>query len=95
MIQKGLLDKHGKPNGSTPQDWKSQYVDYRCVGVKAGPVGVGCGDGGMLQTVIPQRLAVPSEGVSLQQEPSGRSFSTRPLAEPQLHLQTVTKQGAL
>ena len=29
MIQKGLLDKHGKPNGSTPQDWKNQYVDYR------------------------------------------------------------------
>lgn len=28
MIQKGLLDKHGKPNGSTPQDWKNQYVDY-------------------------------------------------------------------
>ncbi|KAM8737536.1 H/ACA ribonucleoprotein complex subunit DKC1 isoform 1-T1 [Acanthopagrus schlegelii] len=28
MIQKGLLDKHGKPNGSTPDDWKSQYVDY-------------------------------------------------------------------
>ncbi|XP_035530426.1 H/ACA ribonucleoprotein complex subunit DKC1 [Morone saxatilis] len=28
MIQKGLLDKHGKPNGSTPADWKSQYVDY-------------------------------------------------------------------
>lgn len=29
MIQKGLLDKHGKPNGSTPDDWKNQYVDYR------------------------------------------------------------------
>jgi len=29
MIQKGLLDKHGKPNDSTPTDWKSQYVDYR------------------------------------------------------------------
>uniref|UniRef100_A0AAQ4NV45 H/ACA ribonucleoprotein complex subunit DKC1 n=1 Tax=Gasterosteus aculeatus aculeatus TaxID=481459 RepID=A0AAQ4NV45_GASAC len=29
MIQKGLLDKHGKPNGSTPNDWKSHYVDYR------------------------------------------------------------------
>lgn len=29
MIQKGLLDKHGKPNGSTPEDWKNQYVDYR------------------------------------------------------------------
>jgi len=29
MIQKGLLDKHGKPNGSTPQDWKEHYVDYR------------------------------------------------------------------
>lgn len=28
MIQKGLLDKHGKPNGSTPADWKNQYVDY-------------------------------------------------------------------
>ncbi|XP_042338138.1 H/ACA ribonucleoprotein complex subunit DKC1, partial [Plectropomus leopardus] len=28
MIQKGLLDKHGKPNGSTPNDWKNQYVDY-------------------------------------------------------------------
>ncbi|XP_035809556.1 H/ACA ribonucleoprotein complex subunit DKC1 isoform X2 [Amphiprion ocellaris] len=28
MIQKGLLDKHGKPNGNTPQDWKEQYVDY-------------------------------------------------------------------
>ncbi|XP_039459668.1 H/ACA ribonucleoprotein complex subunit DKC1 isoform X1 [Oreochromis aureus] len=28
MIQKGLLDKHGKPNGSTPADWKDQYVDY-------------------------------------------------------------------
>lgn len=30
MIQKGLLDKRGKPNGSTPDDWKDQYVDYRC-----------------------------------------------------------------
>lgn len=29
MIQKGLLDKHGKPNASTPQDWKEEYVDYR------------------------------------------------------------------
>uniref|UniRef100_A0A8C2HX99 H/ACA ribonucleoprotein complex subunit DKC1 n=1 Tax=Cyprinus carpio TaxID=7962 RepID=A0A8C2HX99_CYPCA len=29
MIQKGLLDKHGKPNGSTPADWKEGYVDYR------------------------------------------------------------------
>ncbi|XP_028822549.1 H/ACA ribonucleoprotein complex subunit DKC1 [Denticeps clupeoides] len=28
MIQKGLLDKHGKPNGSTPSDWKQSYVDY-------------------------------------------------------------------
>lgn len=36
---------------------------------------------GGMQTVIPQRLAVPSEGVSLQQESSGRSFLTRPPAE--------------
>ncbi|KAL0994138.1 hypothetical protein UPYG_G00118200 [Umbra pygmaea] len=28
MIQKGLLDKHGKPNGTTPSDWKEGYVDY-------------------------------------------------------------------
>lgn len=35
MIQKGLLDKHGKPNGSTPQDWKDQYVDYSVSGVAA------------------------------------------------------------
>ncbi|XP_053700727.1 H/ACA ribonucleoprotein complex subunit DKC1 [Synchiropus splendidus] len=28
MIQKGLLDKHGKPNGSTPSAWKEGYVDY-------------------------------------------------------------------
>ncbi|XP_065143659.1 H/ACA ribonucleoprotein complex subunit DKC1 [Paramisgurnus dabryanus] len=28
MIQKGLLDKHGKPNGSTPANWKEGYVDY-------------------------------------------------------------------
>lgn len=44
MIQKGLLDKHGKPNGSTPDDWKQQYVDYRY-----GPAG---GQG--LRTVIPR-----------------------------------------
>ncbi|XP_008396918.1 H/ACA ribonucleoprotein complex subunit DKC1 [Poecilia reticulata] len=35
MIQKGLLDKHGKPNGSTPQDWKDQYVDYSASRVAA------------------------------------------------------------
>ncbi|XP_058703511.1 H/ACA ribonucleoprotein complex subunit DKC1 [Poecile atricapillus] len=29
MIQKGLLDKHGKPNESTPELWKKEYVDYR------------------------------------------------------------------
>ncbi|PKU37297.1 hypothetical protein llap_12393 [Limosa lapponica baueri] len=28
MIQKGLLDKHGKPNESTPDSWKKEYVDY-------------------------------------------------------------------
>uniref|UniRef100_A0A3P8RSV3 H/ACA ribonucleoprotein complex subunit DKC1 n=1 Tax=Amphiprion percula TaxID=161767 RepID=A0A3P8RSV3_AMPPE len=36
MIQKGLLDKHGKPNGNTPQDWKEQYVDYRYAGPAVG-----------------------------------------------------------
>ncbi|KAK2528912.1 Dkc1 [Columba guinea] len=29
MIQKGLLDKHGKPNEKTPDSWKEDYVDYR------------------------------------------------------------------
>jgi len=28
MIKQGLLDKRGKPNGSTPGDWKEGYVDY-------------------------------------------------------------------
>lgn len=31
MIQKGLLDKHGKPNEKTPDSWKEDYVDYRWV----------------------------------------------------------------
>uniref|UniRef100_A0A8C9TCS3 H/ACA ribonucleoprotein complex subunit DKC1 n=1 Tax=Scleropages formosus TaxID=113540 RepID=A0A8C9TCS3_SCLFO len=29
MIQKGLLDKRGKPNGNTPAEWTEGYVDYR------------------------------------------------------------------
>ncbi|XP_074133876.1 H/ACA ribonucleoprotein complex subunit DKC1 isoform X2 [Sminthopsis crassicaudata] len=28
MIKQGLLDKHGKPNDSTPTAWKADYVDY-------------------------------------------------------------------
>ncbi|XP_018584042.2 H/ACA ribonucleoprotein complex subunit DKC1 [Scleropages formosus] len=28
MIQKGLLDKRGKPNGNTPAEWTEGYVDY-------------------------------------------------------------------
>lgn len=31
LIKQGLLDKKGKPNGSTPEDWKKSYVDYRWV----------------------------------------------------------------
>lgn len=54
MIQKGLLDKHGKPNGSTPADWKNQYVDYRysSPGSKKSVVIDRCLSGKM-QTVIP------------------------------------------
>ncbi|XP_071446255.1 H/ACA ribonucleoprotein complex subunit DKC1 [Hetaerina americana] len=29
MVQKGLLDKYGKPNESTPKDWLQQYTCYR------------------------------------------------------------------
>ncbi|XP_077587974.1 H/ACA ribonucleoprotein complex subunit DKC1 isoform X3 [Stigmatopora nigra] len=29
MIQKGLLDKRGKPNENTPDSWKGEYVDYK------------------------------------------------------------------
>ncbi|XP_036380117.1 H/ACA ribonucleoprotein complex subunit DKC1 [Megalops cyprinoides] len=43
MIQKGLLDKHGKPNGSTPSDWKTSYVDYstpkKAAAVESEPAG--------------------------------------------------------
>ncbi|XP_044162385.1 H/ACA ribonucleoprotein complex subunit DKC1 isoform X1 [Bufo gargarizans] len=28
MIQKGMLDKHGKPNENTPASWSQGYVDY-------------------------------------------------------------------
>ncbi|XP_059398210.1 H/ACA ribonucleoprotein complex subunit DKC1 [Carassius carassius] len=38
MIQKGLLDKHGKPNGSTPADWTKGYVDYSTPKVKKSEV---------------------------------------------------------
>lgn len=75
MIQKGLLDKHGKPNGSTPDNWKNQYVDYRYAWRL---------EGGRAQTVIPQLAVVLSEGVDLRQKLSGRSDFTRPLAELQL-----------
>ncbi|XP_068919851.1 H/ACA ribonucleoprotein complex subunit DKC1 [Petaurus breviceps papuanus] len=39
MIKQGLLDKHGKPNDSTPTAWKDDYVDYS-VTVKKEPVAV-------------------------------------------------------
>lgn len=28
LISQGLLDKHGKPNESTPKEWLTGYVDY-------------------------------------------------------------------
>jgi len=34
MIKSGLLDKHGKPNGQTPSDWKEGYVDYSATSKK-------------------------------------------------------------
>ncbi|XP_043830100.1 H/ACA ribonucleoprotein complex subunit DKC1 [Dromiciops gliroides] len=39
MIKQGLLDKHGKPNDSTPTAWKDDYVDYSS-SVKQEPVAV-------------------------------------------------------
>merc|ERR1739844_622684 len=30
MVKEGKLDKHGKPNGNTPSDWKQSYSDF-CV----------------------------------------------------------------
>ncbi|XP_040470127.1 H/ACA ribonucleoprotein complex subunit DKC1 [Falco naumanni] len=37
MVQKGLLDKHGKPNENTPDSWKKEYVDYRDACKKEAP----------------------------------------------------------
>uniref|UniRef100_A0A3B3ZJR0 H/ACA ribonucleoprotein complex subunit DKC1 n=1 Tax=Periophthalmus magnuspinnatus TaxID=409849 RepID=A0A3B3ZJR0_9GOBI len=31
MIQKGLLDKHGKPNGNTPSEWTHEHPEYRYI----------------------------------------------------------------
>lgn len=85
MIQKGLLDKHGKPNGSTPDDWKNQYVDYRYAALMLQVCLCGARAGGAhVQTVIPHRADVLSEGVALLQELSGGSFFTLLLAELQL-----------
>lgn len=78
MIQKGLLDKHGKPNGNTPDDWKNQYVDYRYASPE------GRGQQTVVQTVISRAADVLSEGVSLLQKLSGLSSFSPPLAE--LHL---------
>lgn len=93
MIQKGLLDKHGKPNGSTPDDWKSQYVDYRYTapegaghiqGFTAGQVGdFQLQSGVCVQTVISGGADVLSEGVSLLQKLSAVSFFTQLFAEVQ------------
>nr|XP_046174714.1 H/ACA ribonucleoprotein complex subunit DKC1-like isoform X2 [Oncorhynchus gorbuscha] len=41
MIQKGLLDKRGKANDSTPSDWKDGYVDYSASKPKAEETGNG------------------------------------------------------
>lgn len=27
LVKEGLLDKHGKPNQSTPQDWSVYYIN--------------------------------------------------------------------
>merc|ERR1712018_845337 len=35
MVKKGLLDRYGKPNESTPPNWKQSYTDY---GIKSEPV---------------------------------------------------------
>lgn len=77
MIQKGLLDKHGKANSSTPADWKDEYVDYRCVVLFRQVLD-------HMQTVIPHLAVVLSEGVALLQECSALSFITLLLAELQL-----------
>lgn len=29
MITEGLLDKHGKPNENTPNEWLQNYKDYQ------------------------------------------------------------------
>lgn len=98
----GQPEEGDDPEGSPGQTWEAQR--QHTTGLEKPVCGLqvcwGCGRRvcgaeavGGVQTVIPQRLAVPSEGVSLLHEPSGRSFSTRLPAEPQLHLQTVTSQG--
>uniref|UniRef100_A0A665UUI8 H/ACA ribonucleoprotein complex subunit DKC1 n=1 Tax=Echeneis naucrates TaxID=173247 RepID=A0A665UUI8_ECHNA len=78
MIQKGLLDKHGKPNGSTPQDWKNQYVDYRYMS-RTGWTRYRCID--VMQTVISRSAAVLCEGRKREVEDSDNEVATTPLAE--------------
>ncbi|XP_078268478.1 H/ACA ribonucleoprotein complex subunit DKC1 [Rhinoraja longicauda] len=56
MIQKGLLDKHGRPNGSTPESWKKDYVDYT-------PGNVGPRNAAQIQAVKRKRESESDESV--------------------------------
>ncbi|XP_055499804.1 H/ACA ribonucleoprotein complex subunit DKC1 [Leucoraja erinacea] len=56
MIQKGLLDKHGRPNGSTPESWRKDYVDYT-------PGNVGPRNTAQIQAVKRKRESESDESV--------------------------------
>ncbi|XP_009699773.1 PREDICTED: H/ACA ribonucleoprotein complex subunit 4-like, partial [Cariama cristata] len=60
MIQKGLLDKHGKPNESTPDSWKKEYVDYRDASVKEA-------------TAVPRAVSEPERAPKRKRESESES----------------------
>jgi H/ACA ribonucleoprotein complex subunit 4 len=38
MIERGMLDKFGKPNEKTPKDWRSAYLDHSAMAAIAVPL---------------------------------------------------------
>jgi len=69
MIKQGLLDKHGKPNESTPRDWKSSYVDYN---LKKEPVNV---------AAVKQEVQTEDRKRKLSEQSA--ASDTAPAAEPE------------
>jgi len=72
MIKEGKLDKYGKPNESTPPNWKQSYTDY---GVKSEPV---TSNGVPEVTTKTETNAESSEDITRKRKRSGGESDSSP-----------------